>query len=92
MNEADKRDAEAHKTLEVLYEVGRERRRQDEKWGEQNHDDLFWLGILGEEFGEVSKAIIEGGPFGPTLLRNELIQVAAVAVSWVEAIDRRRSG
>lgn len=39
--------------------------------------------ILAEEFAE---AIEEPTP---PLLRIELIQVAAVAVAWVEAIDRR---
>jgi hypothetical protein len=34
----------------------------------------------------VAEALAEDDP---TLLRAELIQVAAVAVAWVEAIDRR---
>lgn len=43
----------------VLNEVGAERLRQDAKWGPQNHAPLFWLAILGEEFGEVSKEVVE---------------------------------
>lgn len=43
-----------------------------------------WLGILGEEMAE---AFAEEG--GSALLRAELVQVAAVAVAWIEAIDRR---
>lgn len=42
-----------------------------------------WLHVLAEEFAE---AAAEGGP---ATLRAELIQVAAVAVAWTEAIDRR---
>lgn len=42
-----------------------------------------WELILAEEFWE---AIAETDP---TKLRAELIQIAAVAVAWVEAIDRR---
>ena len=42
-----------------------------------------WRHILREE---VDEAIAEDDPVA---LRKELIQVAAVAVSWVEAIDRR---
>lgn len=44
---------------------------------------LTWLLILREEFYE---AMAESDP---VRLREELIQVAAVAVAWVEAIDRR---
>ena len=44
---------------------------------------LTWRDVLMEEFAEAMEA--------PTdeLLREELIQVAAVAAAWVEAIDRR---
>ena len=42
-----------------------------------------WLDILLEEAFEAS------GEETPAALRRELIQVAAVAVAWVEAIDRR---
>lgn len=44
-----------------------------------------WADILREEFHE---ALAEADPAN---LREELIQVAAVAVAWVEAIDRRAS-
>ena len=67
-------------------EVSEEGCRQVEKWGLQHHDHGYWLGILGEEFGEVAKAWIEGAP--PEEIRKELIQVAAVAMSWADCIDR----
>jgi hypothetical protein len=116
-------------TLAVLANVAVERRRQDEKWGEQNHPDgtgpdreFIDLDTLdGDEdfqrdgfithqgaanlFRDICKA---NGPaednyrdilmeevaeafaeMDPIALRTELIQVAAVAVQWVEAIDRR---
>jgi len=47
---------------------------------------LDWLHILREE---VAEAFAESNPVA---LRAELIQVAAVAVAWVEAIDRRALG
>lgn len=50
-------------------------------------DPMRYL-VLGEEFGEVANAMLEGA--GDAHLRAELVQVAAVAVAWVEAIDRRR--
>ncbi|MFG3709503.1 hypothetical protein [Micromonospora sp. NPDC047730] len=108
---ADKDIERTDHTLRVLYEVARERSRQDAKWGEQNHPDgtdesrwdkeaavraralcqhlaargeLTWDAILSEEIAE---AFAESDP---AKLRAELIQVAAVAVAWVEAIDRRQ--
>lgn len=44
---------------------------------------LTWHDILSEEFYE---AIAEEDP---EKLRTELVQVAAVALTWCEAIDRR---
>ena len=44
---------------------------------------LDWLHILREE---VAEAFAETDP---AALRGELLQVAAVAVAWIEAIDRR---
>lgn len=44
---------------------------------------LTWRHILAEEYHE---ALAETDP---AKLRAELVQVAAVAVAWVEAIDRR---
>lgn len=42
-----------------------------------------WAAILMEEVGEA----LEAGD--PVALRAELVQIASVAVAWVEAIDRR---
>lgn len=98
-------------TRAVLDELASERRRQDDKWGEQNHPDgtgglqqaleadkaregckaAFkhgsgtWMHVLIEE---VFEAFAESDP---AKLRVELIQVAAVAVAWAEAIDRHTS-
>jgi len=74
-----------------LEEVITERRHQDEKWGEQNHDDGTWSLILAEEVGEASKAALGIRFTGDTTgrLEVELIQAAAVAVAWLESIRRR---
>lgn len=45
-----------------------------------------WEAILSEEYAE---ALAEEDP---ARLRTELLQVAAVCVAWVEAIDRRKAG
>ena len=120
---------------DVLTEIAAERKRQDAKWGEQNHSDtdpvilwrltaegggwrpdmvaqriaeeheiptgrrarhlcqnaasggrVTWAHILIEEVAEAVDATVETDP---ALLRAELVQVAAVAVAWIEAIDRR---
>ena len=75
-------------TESVLEEVMLERARQDIKWGEQNHHPAWWLSILGEEFGEVCKAVCENNDTGEGSYRDELVQVAAVAVAMIECFDR----
>ncbi len=65
-----------------------ERLRQDTKWGEQNHGKLYWLGILMEETGELAKRIIEDSPVEG--IREELVQVAAVGLAWLECIERKK--
>jgi hypothetical protein len=77
------------KSRESLHaEVDEERERQDAKWGgvpgvDRRNDDTF-AAVLGEEFGEVCKEWLE---CSPEKMRVELIQVAAVALSWVEELD-----
>lgn len=102
-----------------IYEMIREeRKRQDEKWGQQNHpdgtgqysfvdlaqrvdwngtvddakrmvDSAFkrgqgtWTHILAEEFIEaISETDIAN-------LKIELVQLSAVAVAWIESLERR---
>lgn len=70
-------------TLEGVHD---ERLNQDKKWGLQDHDDGYWLAILTEELGEVATEIQNKDK---QRLREELYQVAAVAVAWIEALDRK---
>lgn len=82
--------------VSVFEDILNERERQDEKWGEQNHHPMYWLGILMEEVGELAEATnetfldnateIEKG--GYKNMRAEAIQVAAVALEIVECLDR----
>ena len=76
---------------EVLREVSNERYEQEKKWGVQNHRcDLFYT-ILGEEVGEVGKAICEWlilKKGSREHIEEELVQVAAVAVAMVESLRR----
>ena len=73
----------------VLGDIRHERHQQDAKWGEQNHTPEMWLAILTEEVG-FAKEIAESrlNPFAAGFYRTELIQLAAVAVSAVQALDR----
>jgi NTP pyrophosphatase (non-canonical NTP hydrolase) len=75
------------KTTTILWQVKNERTLQDAKWGEQNHDDFVWHAILSEEVGEAAEAMLKQQPDN---LRNEIFQIAAVCVAWLEAIDRRK--
>ena len=68
-------------------EIIAEQSRQLVKWGVQNHDDFYWLGIVVEELGEVSKELIEGNP---SEMRKELVQLAACCVSWLECLERNK--
>jgi NTP pyrophosphatase (non-canonical NTP hydrolase) len=48
--------------------------------------DTDRLPMLVEEVGEVARALCDG-----TNLREELVQVAAVALAWVEALEKMES-
>jgi NTP pyrophosphatase (non-canonical NTP hydrolase) len=73
----------------VLSEIEEERYSQLLKWGEQFHHPHWWLAILTEETGEVAKEVADARiqPFNRAAYRAELIQVAAVAVAAIEALD-----
>lgn len=83
---------------DVIAEILLERCRQDEKWGTQDHSPMCWISVLSEEVGEAAEDANEH-KWGPrsarrkNLLhfRQELIEVAAVAMAAVESIDRGQS-
>lgn len=84
------------KTELVLQEVAQERLRQCRRWGIERWKSSQWLAILGEEYGEVCRAVyeielmptLEGGERWKENYREELIQVAAVAVAMIECFDK----
>lgn len=78
-----------------IYDAIRlERVRQSEKWG-GNHrwgtgdcsslrvPSMVKVAVLTEECGEVSRAVLDRDA---DALRTELVQVAAVAVAWLESL------
>ena len=108
---------------EILADIRRERERQDEKWGEENHKDgtgslycppqaIFNNGLPYSSLAARMRRIVDGDSEmqGQTTwlkilleevleaaacddveeLDDELNQIAAVAVQWRAAIQRRR--
>jgi NTP pyrophosphatase (non-canonical NTP hydrolase) len=86
---------------EVFAAVDSERRRQhtlwmrDHEWGfgdcsSDTVPELVKMAVLTEEVGEVSRAILDRS--SQARLREELVQVAAVAVAWLECLDASARG
>jgi len=78
-------------TSQVLFDVALERERQNAKWGriagEWTIPPSAKLVVLVEEVGEVARAIHDCEP--DDRLAAELVQVAAVCVSWAETLKRK---
>lgn len=53
----------------------------------RSRGNLNWAHILVEELAEA----IEAGVSSEQQLRDELVQIAAVAVAWIESLDRSQS-
>ena len=79
---------------DVYRLVSAERERQARKWSgphewgqgdcsSANVPPIVKAAVLGEECGEVARAVLERDTNN---LRIELIQVAAVAVAWLESL------
>lgn len=79
---------------EILEAIWAERGRQSAKWshdhgwghGDASSPDVaepVKVAVLAEECGEVARAVLDRNR---SQLRRELIQVAAVAVAWLEAL------
>ena len=72
-----------------------ERSMQDKVFGKQNHHPAYWLAILGKQVGQLGSAVVDrewanedNKPRMLDKVRDEAVQVAAVAVAMIEAIDR----
>lgn len=80
----------------VYAAVDCERDRQATKWGRDHWwgrgdcssagvDPMVKAAVLSEECGEVSRAVLD---MDPSQLMDELVQVAAVSVAWLEYLFR----
>jgi glycerol dehydrogenase-like iron-containing ADH family enzyme len=89
---------------EVLEAIRRERFRQEDlkskgkfaySCADGGMSNAERLTVLAEELGEVSHEVNEGIGTGRVIdmkkLRKELIEVAAVACAWIEAIDSKKA-
>lgn len=77
-------------TDRAVHAVVQERHRQEEKWGVQRHSWPEWITILTEEVGEAAQEACnehfhDHGDL--SRMKEELVQVAAVAVAMVEHIE-----
>lgn len=81
---------------DIYAAIDAERTRQAEKWGGKHPwgqgdcsspllAPIVKAAVLSEECGEVARAVLDLHP-NDDQLRTELIQVAAVAVAWLEAL------
>ena len=71
----------------VLHDVLGERKRQDDKWGDQLYNTNERWNVIGvEEVGEVAKSILDRDK--DMHLYEEIVQVAAVYVAWAESLQR----
>lgn len=79
---------------EVYALIGAERDRQAAKWAGAHAfgsgdcsslsvDPFVKVAVLVEETGEVARACFDGAPGD---LQTELVQLAAVAVAWLESM------
>ena len=86
--------SDKHLSTSALADVVAEMERQDVKWGsDRDLSPFIWASILGEEVGEFNQAILHdyyGGKFAGTS-RDELVQIAAVALQIIEYYDRQKS-
>jgi|TARA_R110002110_G_scaffold110681_3_gene275806 NTP pyrophosphatase (non-canonical NTP hydrolase) len=71
----------------VFHDVLGERKRQDDKWGDQLYNTNERWNVIGvEEVGEVAKSILDRDK--DMHLYEEIVQVAAVYVAWAESLQR----
>lgn len=87
----------------IFYEIKAERTNQIAKWGDgQALTPMEYLSILGEEFGEVCRAVhdayfaakypqINAVPGDYSQYRTELIQLATVCVAAITNLDKSQS-
>jgi hypothetical protein len=77
----------------VRADIDDERNRQDAMFGEQNHHPAYWLALLGKQMGQLGAKVVDrewaaDRDLADVNMREEAVQLAAVAVAMIECIDR----
>lgn len=75
---------------QIFRDISNERDRQESLFGSQYHSWPVWSAILSEECGEVAEACLKvhwSQVDDLSHLREELIQVAAVATQMIEKLE-----
>jgi hypothetical protein len=83
-------NAEAWHLDQILREVRAERDRQDAKWGGAAHDDQVLLpswSLMITDYANWARRMWSMG--SEAKCRRRLVQVAALAVAAIQAMDRR---
>lgn len=77
----------------AMESVIEEREQQDLRWGGNRRlPAAVWHAILSEEVGVAAREVLAVRDHqGSEHLRAALVQVAATAVAWIEALDDRRT-
>lgn len=76
----------------MMFElINLERDKQDAKWGPlpRHLSDVVWLTVLVEEVGECAQAMLKRDWDN---LKLEIIQVATVAIAWLEDSENHNNG
>lgn len=79
----------------IWTKIIEERERQEQMWADSHRwgrgscasgevAEITKVAVLAEECGEVAQAVLKDDRAN---LRTELVQVAAVAVAWLESFD-----
>lgn len=76
-------------SYDIYMSIAAEVERQYQKWGLQDHPNYEWVAIAAEELGEVAKAAIDETRDNGEELNEEIVQLAAVCVSWLNSRQRR---
>lgn len=81
---------------QILKEIARERKHQDEKWGGPKHDDIHhpysWCVVITSYLSKsVGFFITETGTEDSRYktFRFNMVKVAALALAAIEAVDRK---
>lgn len=90
MTNGERIEAELMARQKVLHDVSTERIRQDQKWGGSENDDrwdaLDWYEMIADYNGW-ARRMATMNSFDKA--RNRYVQIAALAVAAVEALDRK---